>query len=319
MHVALLKGGLSAEREVSLSSAKAVSASLKQLGYRVTEIDVNTHIAERITECRPDKVFNALHGTYGEDGCVQGVLELLEVPYTHSGVLASALAMHKEQCKNLLTHHGIRCPDGGGFDIEYFSQANVTESYPCVVKPVSQGSSVGVHIVHKPKDMPTNEQLTPFGTRFLIEPYIEGKELSVTVTDDEPLGVMELAPKEGFYDYKNKYTQGKTNHVMPADVPSDIYQEAMQTAFKAHHLLGCRGISRSDFRFDETHKLLYLLEVNTHPGLTHLSITPEIAAHKGIGFDALIEYLLQRATCDHASMTADSYQASEKAICQENV
>lgn len=298
-HVVLLKGGLSAEREVSLMSSDAIARALEELGYQVTQVDMGRDVAAVLTGLKPDVVFNGLYGNYGEDGCVQGLLEILGIPYTHSGVLASALAMDKQESKHIFESVGILCPDGREVYPSELQSGEDPMPRPFIIKPVSDGSSVGVYIIDGDKPLPGQAELEAISDRFLVEQYIPGKELSVAVLDDGPLGVLELAPKEGFYDYKNKYTDGMTVHIMPADISDAAYQEAMEVAYKAHLVLRCNGISRADFRYDhEGDGRLYLLEVNTQPGMTPLSIAPEIARHRGMSFNDLIEYLVQRAICE---------------------
>lgn len=294
-HVAVLMGGLSSEREVSLNTGQEVINALNTLGYRVTPIDMGRDVAEKLLTASPDAVFVALHGTYGEDGCIQGLLEILRLPYTHSGVTASALAMNKEKTIALLTHAGLPCPKG-----RTISRAALIDELPClkkpyVIKPVSEGSSVGVQVVREDCDTPTDLYTSNY---FLVEEYIPGIELSVAVTDEEPLGVIELNPQECFYDYSHKYTEGFTLHYMPARIHKTIYQQAMDMAYKAHYLLGCRGISRTDMRFNPKENQLYILETNTHPGMTPLSLVPEIAAYRGFSFEHIVQYLVEKAACE---------------------
>ena len=299
-HVALIMGGLSAERDVSLSSGREVEKALNELGYKTTAIDMDRNIAAKLSEVKPDIVFNALHGIYGEDGCLPGLLEIMQIPYTHSGVMASAIAMDKQQTKTILENVGIKCTEGFVASREEILNGIAEEKTkrPYVIKPVSEGSSIGVHIMQAGDNKILSEQDLGKTNRFLVEKFASGKELGVAVNDDGPLGVIELKPKDGFYDYTNKYTDGKTTHIMPADIPKDIYEQAMNNAFLAHKTLGCRGISRSDFKYDgDGDKILYMLETNTHPGLTPLSLVPEIAKYKGVSFSKLIEYLIGRAKC----------------------
>jgi D-alanine-D-alanine ligase len=308
-HVAVLKGGWSSEREVSLVSGAACANALREVGYKVTEIDVQPDIAEVLKKTKPDAVFNALHGRWGEDGCIQGLLELMKIPYTHSGVLASALAMDKPMAKRVFEAAGLRCPKGKIVSREEMLKGGDPLPRPYVAKPSNEGSSVGVHIV-MPEDNRTlamimgewqmeNKQAL-VGTHhaptasYLVEEYIPGREITVAVLDDQPLGVTELRIGDGFYDYEHKYTGGKTEHLCPAPLPKDKYNEVMQIALKAHQALGCRGLSRADFRYDE--KNFYLLEVNTQPGFTPLSLSPEQAAHAGISFNELVRRLTERAT-----------------------
>lgn len=294
-HVAVLMGGLSAERNVSLSTGKEVVHALKTLGYHITPIDMGTDIATQLTTLKPDAVFIALHGTYGEDGCIQGLLEILRIPYTHSGVTASAIAMNKEKAISLFRQGGLRCPPGKILTRNALLEELPHLKKPYVIKPVSEGSSVGVHVVRE--DQETPENIYP-SSHFLVEDYIPGIELSVAVTDEEPLGVIELDPQAYFYDYSHKYTEGLTLHHMPARVDKNVYQQAMDMAFTAHQLLGCKGISRTDMRFNPQTNEIYVLELNTHPGMTPLSLVPEIAAHRGISFGQIVQYLVERAACE---------------------
>lgn len=296
-HVAVVMGGLSSEREVSLSSGKPIIATLEKLGYQVTPIDMDRDIATQLTKLKPDVVFNALHGTYGEDGCLQGLLEILHIPYTHSGVMASAIAMDKGKSITLFTHGGLLCPPGKLYTRAELIKALPDLKRPYVIKPVSEGSSVGVHIILENDKTPKPEDIHP-ANEFLVEQYIPGKELSVAILGNEPLGVIELEPLHDFYDYEHKYTAGMTNHFMPARIDKTTYQQAMDVAYKAHILLGCKQISRSDFRFDPASGKVYLMEVNTHPGMTPLSLVPEIAEYCGISFETLIQYLLENASCE---------------------
>lgn len=299
-HVALIMGGLSAEREVSLSSGRAAEKALLELGYKVTAIDMGRDVAIKLAEANPDVVFNALHGTYGEDGCLQGLLEIMGIPYTHSGVMASAIAMDKKQAKHIFEAAGIQCAPGFEASREEILDGVVEEKLarPYVIKPVAEGSSVGVHVMMPGSNKILQESDLGRTKRFLAEKFIPGKELSVAVMDNGPLGVIELRPIDGFYDYTNKYTDGKTVHIMPADIPKAVYDKAMQQAYLAHTTLGCRGVSRSDFRYDvDGDGEIYILELNTHPGFTPLSLVPEIAGYKGISFKELVEYLVNGAKC----------------------
>jgi len=304
-HVAVLFGGFSAEREVSLVTGAEVARSLADSGYRVTAIDVRRDAAALVAalQPRPDVVFNALHGRYGEDGCVQGVLELIGVPYTHSGVLASALAMDKPTAKRLFAAAGIRCPEGIVIDRSALAHGDPM-ARPYVVKPVNEGSSVGVRIVRPGDNLPPAELAggPDHDGRVLVERFIPGRELTVTVMGDRALAVTELKPVSGFYDYASKYTAGRTEHVVPAALPPAVYEAALATALAAHRTLGCRGVSRADLRYDDSDgggpERLYLLEVNTQPGMTPLSLAPEQAAHCGIGFGALVAWMVENARCD---------------------
>ncbi len=301
--VLVLKGGWSAEREVSLVTGNAVAAALRKCGYRVTEIDADRDFGRALAnlDSRPDVVFNALHGRYGEDGCVQGVLNVLGLPYTHSGLLASALAMDKATAKRLFGEAGIPCPDGIVVDIAA-AVAGTPMDPPYVVKPVAEGSTVGVYIVFEgepPIGIDPDEW--PHGNEVLVERYIPGRELSVAVMGDRALGAIEICPNNGFYDYEAKYSEGKARHVMPAPVAPSAYREALRLALVAHQTLGCRGVSRADLRYDDSDGEpgdLFMLEVNTQPGMTPLSLVPEIAAHCGIGFGDLVSWMVEDARCD---------------------
>jgi D-alanine-D-alanine ligase len=295
-------GGRSAEREVSLVSGRECAAGLAQAGYRVATVDVRDDLGAvlKALDPKPDLVFNALHGRYGEDGTIQGVLDWLGIPYTHSGVLASALAMDKSLAKRLFESVGIRCP-AGQLAPRSVVQAGDVMARPYVIKPNNEGSSVGVHIVREGDNAPPFAGIDwPFGDQVLIEPYIPGRELTVGVMGDRPLAVTELRPRQGFYDYAAKYTEGRTEHLIPAPVHPAIYQEALEMALAAHRTLGCRGVSRSDFRYHDTQGepgRLYLLEVNTQPGMTPLSLVPEQARHLGISFPELVRWIAEQARC----------------------
>lgn len=298
-HVCVLKGGLSSEREVSLNTAAAVVKALKEAGYTVSELDVAATLAEDLRRLKPDVVFNALHGTFGEDGCVQGVLEILQIPYTHSGVLASSVGFDKPMAKVIFENAGIRCTVG-----KVMRRKDILENpsslppIPFVIKPTADGSSVGVLILTEAKDLENINELTlPNYEELLVETYVSGQELTVGVFDGKALGVIEIRPKEGFYNYKNKYTVGMTEYISPAPIPDDVTKQVMEMAERAHKVLGCRGVSRSDFRYDGTHA--YLMEINTHPGMTATSLVPKLAAAAGIPFPKLIDRLVQLAQLDH--------------------
>ena len=300
--IAVLMGGWSAEREVSLVSGAAVARALKAAGHDVTTIDLTRDIAVLAAKLtpKPDVVFNALHGRYGEDGCIQGVLDILDIPYTHSGVLASALAMDKPTARRLFTHSGLRVADGRVANREEVLAGRVM-SPPYVVKPFNEGSSVGVRIV-RDEDPPFRANDWPYGDEVLVERYIPGREMTVAVMGDRALGALEIRPKSGFYSYEAKYTEGKADHLMPAPLPPKRYDEALAIGLTAHKALGCRGVSRTDLRFDNTKGSdddgeFYVLEVNTQPGMTPLSLVPEIAAHVGIDFNALVNWMVEDASC----------------------
>lgn len=298
-HVAVLLGGWSAEREVSLVSGAAVSQSLRRLGYQVTSIDVQRDIALLLTRLfpRPDAIFNALHGRYGEDGCIQGILDILGIPYTHSGLLASAVAMDKPMAKKLFAVEGVPV-------VEHVlaTQAQIMAGDPMprpyVIKPTNEGSSVGVHIVREGANAPPlfGDSGWPANRTMMVERFIPGRELTVAVMGDKPLAVTEITTGRGFYDYEAKYAPGGSRHVVPAEIPADIYQQAMACGLAAHQALGCRGVSRADLRYDG--KNVYVLEVNTQPGMTPTSLVPEQAAHVGINFDELVRWMVENAECD---------------------
>jgi D-alanine-D-alanine ligase len=301
LHVAVLMGGWSAEREVSLTSGKGIAAACRSLGHRVTEIDMDRNVAARLVEAAPDVVFNALHGTPGEDGSVQGLLDLMGLKYTHSGVATSAIAIDKELTKRILVPLGIRMP-GGRVVASETLYAGDPLPRPYVLKPVNEGSSVGVAIVTDASNYGNPIARDAKGpwqdfAELLAEPFIAGKELTVAVLDDEALAVTELQPAQGFYDYEAKYSDGLTVHVCPAQLPADVEASALKMALDAHRALGCRGASRSDFRWDPAQGEggLYLLEVNTQPGMTPLSLVPEQAKFRGISYEALVQRIIDAA------------------------
>ena len=302
IHVVVLMGGWSSEREVSLTSGRGVAAALRTRGWtNVSELDMDRNVAQLLTALRPDVVFNALHGTPGEDGTVQGLLDLMQVPYTHSGLTTSAIAIDKELTKLVLVPHGVRMPAGKVVDSESLYAADPMPR-PYVVKPVNEGSSVGVAIVTA-----DGNYGNPIGRdvegpwhhfeRLLAEPFVKGRELTVAVLNDESLAVTELKPLAGFYDYDAKYTDGMTVHECPAKVPEEIARSMLDMAAKAHRLLGCKGASRSDFRWDDEagEAGIYLLEINTQPGMTPLSLVPEQAKYRGISYGELVERLIAEA------------------------
>lgn len=296
-HVAVLMGGLSSEREVSLVSGAACADALERSGARVSRIDAGRDLAQVLSATRPDVVFNALHGEWGEDGCVQGVLETLALPYTHCGVLASALAMDKAKAKAVMAAAGVLVPGGGLFNRFDAAQAHVMAP-PYVVKPNAEGSSVGVFLVFEGANSPPQELVAPswtFGEEVMIEPYVPGKELAVAVMDGKAITVTEILPRTGFYDYEAKYGEGGSRHVVPAPLPHGVSDRAMRMAERAHAALGCRGVTRSDLRYDDVNDLLVLLEVNTQPGMTPTSLVPEQAAHLGVGFDDLVCWIVEDA------------------------
>jgi D-alanine-D-alanine ligase len=302
--VAVLMGGSSAEREVSLVSGRECAAGLREAGYQASEIDVGHDLAallEALTP-RPDVVFNALHGRWGEDGCIQGVLNLLQLPYTHSGLLASAVAMDKPMAKQIFATAGLACPEGVIVHRDQVLAGDVMPR-PYVIKPPNEGSSVGVRIVTAGANEPPLTSISwQFGELVLVERYVDGRELTVAVMGDRSLAVTEITPQVGFYDYEAKYTEEHAaRHVVPARLPKQVTDNAMDMALRAHQVLGCRGISRADFRYDDTKRKpgeLFLLEVNTQPGMTPMSLVPEQAAHLGISFPELCAWLVENAQCD---------------------
>ena len=302
-HVAVLMGGLSSEREVSLSSGKGCAEALETAGFRVTRVDAGRDLAQVLAALRPDVVFNALHGDWGEDGCVQGVLETLAIPYTHSGVLASALAMDKDKSKAVLKAAGLKVPGGGLFDRHEVARRHVIDP-PYVVKPNAEGSSVGVHLVREgSNDFATEVGADgwTYGDMVMVEPFIPGKELAVTVLGEasgpRALTVTDITPVKGFYDYEAKYAPGGSVHVLPAILPPEVFEAALRQAEAAHVAMGCRGVSRTDFRYDDVKDDLVLLEVNTQPGMTPTSLVPEQAAYVGLSYPELVRWMVEDATC----------------------
>jgi D-alanine-D-alanine ligase len=304
-HIAVLMGGWSAERQVSLWSGAACADALEAEGYRVTRVDVARDIASRLTELKPDVCFNALHGRFGEDGTIQGLLEILGLPYTHSGVLASSLAMHKERTKVMMAAVGVPVAAGRVVSRHEAARAHVMER-PYVLKPVSEGSSVGVYIVkedqqHPPQELHSSEWT--LGDDMLAERYIAGRELTCAVMGDKALDVIEIRPTGSlqFYNYESKYSAGASIHVLARDLSPDIYQSIQRYTLAAHQALGCRGVSRADFRFDDTPGgtgELVCLEVNTQPGMTGTSLVPELAGHAGYSFRQLVRWIVEDASCN---------------------
>lgn len=302
-HIAVLLGGISSEREVSLTSGRECADALERQGARVTRVDAGRDLGEVLAKLKPDVAFNILHGSWGEDGCVQGVLETLALPYTHSGVLASALAMDKAKAKAVLRAAGVEVPGGGLFDRREVAARHVMEP-PYVVKPNAEGSSVAVFRVFEGANSPPQDVIAPewtFGEEVLVEPYVAGKELSVAVMggkdETRALTVTEIVSKTGFYDYQAKYGEGGSHHVVPAEMPPAAFESALRQAERAHAALGCRGLTRSDFRYDDLKGVLVLLEVNTQPGMTPTSLAPEQAAQVGMGFDELVRWIVEDASC----------------------
>jgi D-alanine-D-alanine ligase len=300
-HVAVLMGGWSAEREVSLRSGKACAEALARQGFGVTRIDVGRDIATVLATVKPDVALNVLHGNPGEDGTLQGMLEILAIPYSHSGVLASALAMQKDVAKELFRAAGVPVPEGlVATRFEAAKQHLMPRPY--VIKPIAEGSSVGVFLVKEDQEHPPQELYREdwtYGDRVILEKFIPGKELTCAVMGDEALGVIEIVPTVRFYDYEAKYAPGGSKHLLPAPVSSFVYQEARRLALGAHRALGCRGVSRADFRYDDRIEGtggLVCLEVNTQPGMTETSLVPELAAFAGISFDELVRWMVEDAS-----------------------
>ncbi len=294
--VAVLMGGMSSEREVSLSTGRGCAGALRAAGYTVTEVDAGADLPSVLTALQPDVAFNALHGRWGEDGCVQGCLEWLRIPYTHSGVLASALAMDKARTKETYRKAGLPVVESRLVAREEVRAGHVMAP-PYVVKPNNDGSSVGVYIVHPGSNAPPLAASMP--ATVMVEAYVPGRELTTSVLGDRPLGVTDIVTS-GWYDYEAKYSVGGSRHVCPADIPAGIAAACEDYALRAHRALGCRGLSRTDFRWDETRGLdgLILLETNTQPGMTPTSLSPEQAAFRGIDFPALCDWLVRDASCD---------------------
>lgn len=300
--VAVLMGGFSVEREVSLSSAQGVLKALDELGHEAIPLDVTRNMRELVHHLdthKPDVVLNILHGKWGEDGCMQGLLEMLDVPYSNSGVLGSALAMNKVVARHICQIHEIRVPEGRVAKLTDVCVGKVMEP-PFVIKPIGEGSSVGVHIIlDKDTPLPAPEKWA-FEQDVLVERYIPGREIQVAVLGDKAIGAIEIRPHSGFYDYEAKYTDGKATHLMPAPIHEEAYAQVLKWAEEAHKALKCKGISRSDFRYDDTHGepgQLYYLETNPQPGLTPLSLVPEIAAHTGMSYAQLVQWMIEDASC----------------------
>ncbi len=303
-HVAVLMGGLSAERPISLRSGEACAKALEGEGFRVARVDVGTDAPQILAELKPDVAFNALHGRYGEDGAIQGLLELLRIPYTHSGVLASAAAMNKEIAKTIMAAAGVPVPQGRVVHRLEAAKAHVLKP-PYVLKPVSEGSSFGVFIVREDQGRPPQELTRAdwaHGELMLAEEFIAGRELTCAVMGDRALDVIEiLAADGGWYDYEAKYAKGGSKHILPANLKPNFYQKVQELALEAHRALGCRGVSRADFRFDDRPEgtgALVVLEVKTQPGMTETSLVPEMAAYAGFTFGELVRWMVEDASCD---------------------
>lgn len=303
-HIAVLMGGFSSERPVSLASGTACADELEAAGYKVTRVDVGRNVGSVLAELKPDVAFNALHGPYGEDGTIQGILEYLQIPYTHSGVLATAVAMDKEMSKRIAMSHKIPCAESKVMNRFDFTAAHPMPT-PYVVKPVAEGSSFGVVIVdgnqpHPPEILKSDEWR--YGDRVMVERYIHGRELTCAVMGDVALGVTEIIPQgQAFYDYDSKYKAGGSNHVCPAKISPNIYQTITNIALKAHQAFGCKGVTRSDFRYDDRFSAngeLIWLEINTQPGMTATSLVPELAEQAGHSFRELLVWMVEDASCE---------------------
>ena len=298
--VTVLMGGISAERDVSLDSGKACAKALAEIGFEVTSLDAKDDFIEKLIKNKPDKVFNALHGRFGEDGSIQGLLEHLKIPYTHSGILSSAIAMDKLTSEKIFKDAKISSPEYQVIKtLEDFQSSKI--GYPCVVKPNNEGSSVGVYIFNEPKksDEETIISLLKKYTFLILEKYIPGREIQVAVMGSKALGGIEIVPTRSFYDYEAKYSaNAKTKHIIPVKINEADYKKILDMALQAHNILGCRGVTRSDFRYNESDKVnkIYILEVNTQPGMTSLSLVPEIANYYGISFNELVKWIINDAS-----------------------
>ena len=298
--VTVLMGGTSAERDVSLDSGKACAKALAEIGFDVTSLDAKDDFIEKLIKNKPDKVFNALHGRFGEDGSIQGLLEHLKIPYTHSGILSSAIAMDKLTSKRIFKDAKISSPEYQVIkSLEDFKSSKI--GYPCVVKPNNEGSSVGVYVLDEPKKSDEDTIVSSLKKyNFLIlEKYIPGREIQVAVMGSKALGGIEIVPTRSFYDYEAKYSaNAKTKHIIPIKINEADYKKILDIALQAHNILGCRGVTRSDFRYNESDKVnkIYILEVNTQPGMTSLSLVPEIANYYGISFNELVKWIINDAS-----------------------
>ncbi len=300
--IAVLMGGRSAEREVSLVSGRGVAKALRSEGYDVVEIDAAGDLAQKLSAAKPDAAFNALHGRWGEDGCVQGLLELMQIPYTHSGVLSSALAMHKQRTKDVYRAAGLPIVESIVVDRHQIAGRHLMEP-PYVVKPVNEGSSVGIYIIRKGDNrLPAalGSETWALSDLMMVEEFVPGRELTVAVMGDTALGVTEITTEFEFYDYEAKYAAGGSKHILPAQIPASVADDAMRLSVAAHAALGCRGVSRTDLRYDDTggkHRLI-LLETNTQPGMTPTSLVPEQAALNGMSYEKLCRWMVEDASCD---------------------
>ena len=298
-HIAVLMGGWSAEREISLSSGRGCAAALREAGFRVTEVDAGRDVAQVLAGLKPDVAFNALHGPWGEDGCIQGLLEILGIPYTHSGVLASALAIDKHKTKTLLAGIGMPVAQGRTLPRTVAASGHAMDP-PYVLKPCVQGSSIGVFIVREGDNRPPAELADPawqLGETVMVEEFVAGREFTCAVIDGRPWDVIEIRPRTAFYDYEAKYVAGGSEHLLPAPIPDAMTDRIKELTLLAHDGVGCRGVSRTDFIYDEMRGEPIFLEINTQPGMTPTSLVPEIAAHGGMAFPALVAWMVEDASC----------------------
>ncbi len=297
-YVVMLCGGMSAEREVSLMSAAGVGNALVENGYKVTKLDMGADVASILLELKPDVVFNCLHGTYGEDGCVPGLLDILHIPYTHSGVLASAIGFNKIKSREIFISNGISCAEAKTINKSDNIQSDPLPR-PYVIKPISQGSSVGVIVIFEGDDFNFADYKFEYGDKIIVEKYIKGRELQVAVLNGKALDALEIKLlKNRFYDYESKYTEGFADHILPAQIEKNGYQEALKISEKVFDVIGCRGLVRVELIYSEEENKHYVLEVNTHPGMTKLSLCPEIAAYNGISYAHLVKELVETARFD---------------------
>jgi len=322
-NVVVLFGGWNAERDVSLSSGREVAKALEMQGYNVKTVDVDGDMQAllKALDPKPDVVFmNSLHGHWVEDGCLQGLIEILGIPYTNSGVLPSALAMDKLASKKIWTANGLQCTEGDRYHRDEIVNDHVMDP-PYVIKPIAEGSSVGVHIIRTKDDLSHLDDVWDFGDYVLVEKYVPGRELSVCVMHDKAVGAIEICPKEGFYDYKTKYTDGLASHPMPAPIHPKAYEESLAMALKAHQLLGCEGVTRSDFRYDDTAGepgKLYLIELNTQPGMTPHSLVPEIVADMGMSFGELCQWMVENPRYPEKKQTVNQPENQKPEIVKAN-
>lgn len=299
--IGVLCGGFSRERQISLRSGKAIKNALDNLSYNAIEIDIDRNVAEKLRQIKPDLVFIALHGPYGEDGCIQGMLEILGMKYTHSGVMASAMAMNKSMSKHIFRSLDIDTPEGYVISRDDILRNDIRLEYPYVLKPINEGSSIGVHLIFSHEDYlrVKDDEECSIMDEMMIEEYIAGVDVQTAVLLDEAIGTIEIRLKKTFYDYQAKYTDGLAEHVFPAEIPDHVNEKTLQQALKVHRFLGCKAVSRSDFRYDLEKKVLKMLEINTHPGFTELSLMPEIAMlSKGIEFDELVRIIVEDSFAD---------------------